>query len=232
MRSLAVWKAAPKGSPASCSSWIMRLRSAARCAKAMAGRRAANHSTCCIFMRSQGGLPTRASKPPQRPPSSASLPSSQSGHRPGKASCQCRKRSSSASWRACSSRLPKRAAGGESSKAASPAAMARGSPKAPASQEPSANASSPVGCSQSRACSTERKRRRGAVPCSMSANRAEDCSASSISASESASKCRMGSAAASARRRGSSMNRAPPAASACSFALPTQQPNRLSPQRR
>ena len=56
----------PDGSPLARSSRIMRFRSAARWARAISGRRAANHSTCCSFIRSQGGLPMTASKPPCR----------------------------------------------------------------------------------------------------------------------------------------------------------------------
>ena len=65
----------------------MRFLSAARGAMAISGRRAANHSTCWSFIRSQGGLPITASKPPFN-----SL-ASQSDHTPGKATCQFRNRS-------------------------------------------------------------------------------------------------------------------------------------------
>ena len=58
------------GSPALSSSAIMRLRSAPRGVMAISRRRAANHSTCCSFIRSQGGLPER-----HRPPPSRKLPS-------------------------------------------------------------------------------------------------------------------------------------------------------------
>ena len=40
------------------------LRAAAVGARAIAGSRIANHSTSCSLMRSQGGLPITASKPP------------------------------------------------------------------------------------------------------------------------------------------------------------------------
>ena len=57
---------------------IMRLRSAARRARAISRRRDANHSTCCSFIRSQGGLPITASNPPWIPLLS------HSDHTPGK----------------------------------------------------------------------------------------------------------------------------------------------------
>ena len=66
----------------------------ARCAMAISRLRAANHSTCCSFMRSHGGLPITASNPP------VSFALSQSDHTPGKATCQFRNRSSVTSSRA------------------------------------------------------------------------------------------------------------------------------------
>ena len=66
----------------------MRFRSAARWARAISGRRAANHSTCCNFIRSHGGLPITASNPPYR------SAASQSDQTPGNATCQLRNRSS------------------------------------------------------------------------------------------------------------------------------------------
>ena len=66
----------------------MRFRSAARGAMAISRRRRdANHSTCWSFIRSQGGLPITASKPP------VNSAASQSDHTPGNATCQFRKRS-------------------------------------------------------------------------------------------------------------------------------------------
>ena len=230
MRSSAAWNSARKGSSAS-SSRTMRRRSSAFCALAMSGFRAANHSTCCIFMRSHGGLPTTASKPPRCPPSSANSASCQSRQTPGNATCQCRKCSSLANSRAFFNRLRNSSARGASPTGTVPVAMATGSPNTPSSQAPTKASFLPVGCSQSKACSMVRNPSSGSVSRSTSANKAKDALASASSASANASKRCMGSAAAKARCKGSWTNR-PPWPSALSKAARTQQPNRLSPQRR
>ena len=96
-RSLALVKSWLSESPSVSKAAIMRLRSAARWTRAISGRRAANHSTCCSLMRSQGGLPITASKPPSGSTFFRFV------HTPGNAACQLRKRSSAMRVRARSS---------------------------------------------------------------------------------------------------------------------------------
>ena len=100
-RALASANSRASGSLAVSRSVIMRLRSAARVAMAISGRRAANHSTCCNFIRSQGGLPITASNPPCSPARS------HADHTPGNATCQLRNRSSAMNRRAASSSTAK-----------------------------------------------------------------------------------------------------------------------------
>ena len=227
-RALAAAKSWASGSPSRSSAAIMRLRSAARDASAISRRRVANHSTCCSFIRSHGGLPITASKPPVR------RALSQFVQTPGNAACQLRKRSSAMSRRAsrkCSTNRAPSARSVETS--ALPNAISMGSPSRPLKKACSASLS----ClsrmsSQSKAWTRDRNWSSGFVIASTSAKPSADRCASPISASVKLSTVRMLRAACIAALIGGCRRSGLSYSTALSMPVRIQAPNKLSPQRR